>query len=86
MKNKRMFIVKYLPATNYKGERFRITDTRHKGRSKIYSWNYDIGYLTDQAEKIFNTLGIKIEGYSEPWTEDTKVYFFTDDFGTMLDI
>ena len=84
MRNKRMFVAKYLGPTNHKGARFKITDTRHRGISKIFSWNYDLGYLTEQATTKLENLGINIDGYSEPWTEDDKVYLFTDDFSTLL--
>jgi len=29
-------------------------------------------------------MGIKIDGYSEPWTEDNKTYIFSHDFSTQL--
>ena len=82
MKNKRMFVVKVLASDN--GKRFRITDTRHRGVSKLYGWDYSLNGLTDQASAIFKKQNIKISGYSEPWTEDNKVYFFSDDFSTPL--
>ena len=82
MKNKRMFVVKVLANDN--GKRFRITDTRHRGVSKLYAWDYSLNGLTDQASAIFKKQNIKISGYSEPWTEDNKVYFFSDDFSTPL--
>ena len=82
--NKRMFIAKYLGATDTKGTRFKITDTRHRGKSFIYSWDYRKNGLTDQALEVFKQCNIKIEGYSEPWTSDNSNYFFTSDFKTML--
>ena len=82
MKNKRMFVVKFLASGN--GTRFRITDTRHRGVSKLYSWDYSLSGLTEQAFAIFKKQNIKISGYSEPWNEDDKVYFFSDDFSTSL--
>jgi len=84
MKNKRMFVVKSLSATNHKGRRFRITDTRHRGVSKIFSWDCSYGFLTEQASTVLSKLGIKIDGFSEPWTEDDKIYLFSDDFSTPL--
>jgi len=84
MKNKRMFVIKYLSATNHKGTRFRITDTRHKGNSKIYSWNYKYNGLLDQATKILNDKGINVDGYSEPWTEMDKVYIFSNNFNCQI--
>ena len=83
-KNMRMFVVKYLGATDHKGTRLKITDTRHRGKSFTYSWNYKLGYLTAQALDIFKRQGIKIVGYSEPWTEDSKTYLYTDNFETLL--
>ena len=82
--NKRMFKAKYLGPTNTKGTRFKITDTRHRGKSFIYSWDYSKNGLTDQALEVFKQCNIKIEGYSEPWTSDNCSYFFTSDFKTML--
>ena len=84
MKNKRMFVAKYLGPTNYKGTRFRVTDTRHRGKSRIFSWDYSLGYLLEQATTKLESLGIVISGYSEPWTEDDKVYIFTDNFSTLM--
>ena len=84
MNNKRMFVVKYLSSTTHKGTRFKITDTRHRGVSKIFSWDYSYGFLTDQASTVLSKLGIKIDGFSEPWTEDDKIYLFSDDFSTPL--
>ena len=84
MKNKRMFVVKYLGPTDTKGTRFKITDTRHRGKNRIFSWDYSLGYLTEQATTKLKSLGINITGYSEPWTEDDKVYLFSDDFSTLL--
>ena len=97
MKNKRMFVVKYLSSTTHKGTRFKITDTRHRGVSKIFSWDYSTdtrhrgvskvfsyGFLIDQASTVLSKLGIKIDGFSEPWTEDDKIYLFSDDFSTPL--
>ena len=82
MKNTRMFVVKFI--SNNNGTRFRITDTRHRGQSKLYSWNYEQNGLTSQASDIFKKRKIKISGYSEPWNEDNKVYFFSNDFKTQL--
>jgi len=84
MENKRMFVAKYLAPTNYRGSRFKIIDTRHRGKSKTYSWDYSLGYLTEQATTVLQKRGIVLDGYSEPWTEDDKVYLFTSDFKTML--
>ena len=84
MKNKRKFIAKYLSPTNHKGARLKITDTRHCGVSKIFTWDYALGYLTEQATTKLEKIGIIIDGYSEPWTDDDKVYLFTDDFSTSL--
>ena len=84
MKNKRMFVAKYLGPTNYRGTRFKITDTRHRGINRIFSWDYSLGYLTEQATTVLESLGITVTGYSEPWSEENKTYIFTDDFKTTL--
>jgi len=84
--NKRMFVVKYLSATNTRGTRIRITDTRHRGKSIIKSWDYSLNGLTEQAINILlNEFGIIITGYSEPFTEMNKVYLFTDNFSSTLE-
>jgi|TARA_R110002020_G_scaffold7979_4_gene32974 hypothetical protein len=83
MKNKRMFVVKFL-ASSSGSIRFRITDTRREGKSKIYSWDYKLNGLLDQASAIFKNLNIEISGYSQPWTEDDKLYLFSNDFSTRL--
>lgn len=80
-----MFIAKYLSSTAHKGTRFKITDTRHRGVFKIFSWDYSYGFLTDQASTVLSKLGIKVDSFSEPWTEDDKVYLFSDDFSTPLE-
>lgn len=82
--NRRMFVAKYLGATDTLGTRFKITDTRHKGKSMTFSWDYELGYLTEQATEKLESMGIKIDGYSEPWTEDNKTYIFSHDFNTQL--
>tara|TARA_R110002110_G_C12861455_1_gene660594 strand:+ start:102 stop:371 length:270 start_codon:yes stop_codon:yes gene_type:complete len=82
--NKRMFKAKYLGPTNTKGSRFKIIDTRHKGKSFTYSWDYSKrNRTTGQALEIFKKCNINIEGYSESSSEDYW-YFFTSDFKTML--
>ena len=82
--NRRMFVAKYLGATDTLGTRFKITDTRHKGKSMTFSWDYELGFLTEQATEKLESMGIKIDGYSEPWTEDNKTYIFSHDFSTQL--
>tara|TARA_R110000744_G_scaffold228642_3_gene346655 strand:- start:1400 stop:1681 length:282 start_codon:yes stop_codon:yes gene_type:complete len=82
--NKRMFKAKYLGPTNTKGSRFKIIDTRNRGKSLTYSWDYSKRGLTDQALEIFKKCNINIQGYSEPWNIDNANYFFTSDFKTML--
>lgn len=83
-KNMRMFIAKYLPPTNYLGARCKITDTRHNGRSVVYSWDYELSYITEQALAIFKKLGIEITGYSEPFHKLSSAYLFSPDFSTVL--
>ena len=81
-KNKRMFIVKRLAPTDFKGTRCKITDTRQQ-KSVIHGWDYGVGYLKNQALSIFSKLGIEIEGYSEPTGKD-YICLFTSDFETTL--
>jgi hypothetical protein len=84
MKNKRMFVVKYLSSTTHKGTRFKITDFCFSGISRIFPWDSNCGFLTIQAKKELEKMGIEINGFSEPWGEDDKVYLFSDDFSTPL--
>ena len=87
-KNKRVFIVKYLKATNTKGTRFKITDTMHKGKSFIYNWNdelplYRSMFLWHQALEVFEKCKINIE-YTNTKKEGVIEEFFSCDFTTML--
>ena len=83
-----MFVVKYLGATNHLGTRFKILDPRHKGKARTYSWDYSLNNLKEQAISVLRARGITFDGffdgYSEPWTENDKVYLFTSDFETSL--
>ena len=51
--NKRMFVVKYLSATNTRGTRIRITDTRHRGKSIIKSVRLAINKIDNSSVEIF---------------------------------
>ena len=84
MSNHRMFVAKYLGPTNTKGTRIKIMDCRFKNKSVTCSWDYELGLLITQALSIFDLCNIKITGYSEPWNEKDKTYFFTEDFSTEL--
>ena len=81
-KHKRMFTVRHLPADDYNGARCKITDTRNQ-KSVVHSWNYSLSGLENQALFIFEKLGIKIEGYSEP-TGKGYICLFSSDFKTTL--
>ena len=82
MQNLRMFEVKYLGATDKRGARVRITDTRNK-KSVLLKKHYDFDLAIDQAIHYLTSLGIKLE--HRAWNEiNGKDYLLTNDFSTQL--
>ena len=81
--NRRLFVAKYLSPTPTLGTRFKIVDLRHE-KSVVYSWDYSLGWLKEQAWSIFSQLEIPVEGYSIPSDSSNLIYFFTSDFSTIL--
>lgn len=81
MQNLRMFEVKYLGATNTRGSRVKITDTRFQ-KSVILSVSYKVTVL-EQAKEFLESKGIKL--VSRTWDERTKNdYLMTDNFMTQI--
>ena len=78
----RMFEVKFLSPTNYRGDRVKITDTRFE-KSVIISYNYEDRGTLETALKFLINKGIKYSSFSHD--EKTKKYFImTKDFETQI--
>ena len=63
---------KYLPATNHRGARVRVYDTR-RTEGVIISYNYEHNSFLDTAIEYLEEKGIEIEGT----TYDEKRYEYT---------
>jgi len=75
--------VKYYPATNCKGTRVRLYDTRHKAIVWL-SFSYFHGNIRDQAIDYLWKQGIESDGFT--YDEKTGVYtILTTNFSTDLD-
>ena len=82
MQNLRSFEVKYIPCTNTKPSRIKITDMR-SGRSIIVSYASEGGQGYEQAKAILESCGIPILYHS--WDESTQnSYLLTDNFETAM--
>ena len=77
MKNLQMIEIKYLAATNTKGARIKLIDTRFKV-SEILNYD-DIDDLINQAVKHLNNKGFDVifKSYDEL---NKKYYVFIDNF------
>ena len=83
MKNYRMFECKYLPVTDTKPMRMRITDTRFN-KSVVIS-RRDRDQFIDDCIDVLTAMGITLTGKS--WNEKTGMsYLFTEDFDTQLSL
>ena len=61
VKNTRCIEVKYLPPTNYRGSRIKISDKyREKTESKTFSFCYETGNVLQQAVDILTSNNIEI--------------------------
>ena len=84
--NFRTFTVKFLGATDFRGERVKITDTRHK-QSKILSYDYQMGNIAEQSITwLENNLGINIIGFSHNDTKNNTYQYIvmTDNFDKTI--
>jgi len=78
MKNLRMFEVKYVPATNTKGSRIKITDTRRKVSVTI-SYDSAGGQAYEQAYNYLQDRNIAILYHG--WDERTgHSFLMSEDF------
>jgi len=64
IKNLQFIKVKYLPATNSRGSRVRMTDTRLK-ESKVIDFDYTLNTIEEMAEKYLTAKGVPIIGKIE---------------------
>ena len=63
MKNFRTIQVKFLPPTNSRGARMKITESRfNKTDSKVLSYDYSFTDGVDQVIKYLESIGIEIAG------------------------
>jgi len=76
----RMFEIRYLGATDTKGSRLKVVDTRHN-QSKTLNKDYSFNLGIDQVFKYLDSLGIKIEGFS---TTKEKDFIVTRNFDILL--
>lgn len=82
MKNYRMFTVKYIGASNTKGSRVKIVDTRFK-KSVTVSYDHKFNRAADIGLDYLVKRGITISGESEDETTNLH-HFFTDNFDTQI--
>jgi len=76
--NTRAIFVKFLPPTNYRGERIKFSDNYRSGETKIVSFTYNIGNVIEQAFQHLQQSGFKIVGRAT--TKDNYI-FFVDNWG-----
>lgn len=81
----RAFSVNYLPATNVKGSRLKLTDEKN-GVSRIFSLNHECRDIEEQAQIFLNSEGIKI--VADTWIERkgkrATCFLLTEDFSTSI--
>ena len=78
----RAFKVKYLGATNTRGERIKIIDLRHK-KTIIISWDYHYDNIRDLVIDYLLSKNIKINSFI--WDEINSCYYLnTLDFKTQI--
>jgi len=82
MKNYRMFTVKYIGASNFKGSRVKITDTRFK-KSVTVSYDHKFNSSSDIGLDFLVKHGITVQGESEDETTGLH-HFFSDNFETQI--
>ena len=82
MEHLRCFVIKYYGATNTKGSRLKITDTRFN-KSIFLSFSYGNDWGKDQAVLFLRSK--KIEVSCMAWNETTgEDYLLTDNFETQI--
>ena len=82
-KNLHLIEVKYLPATNYRGSRYKMTSERF-GDSITKSYDYSLNSVQDMAVKWLKEHGQKIIGQCEGRKVDYIVLGAIDNSFTPL--
>ena len=83
--NKRIIQVKFLPPTNYRGDRIVLTEDRYEKTDKVtLSYSYKYNDAIEQAIEYLENKGIKIESKgqfkgitylsSDAWQSDEKEF------------
>jgi len=80
LKRLRCFTISYLPATNTKGSRIKIKDTRHE-KTVIIPFDYNFDNIKQGAFEYLKSIGIDILASSEIRQTDL---LFADDFADNL--
>jgi hypothetical protein len=78
----RGFKVRYLGATNHKGARVVIEDTRH-GDKRIISYDYSQRSIKEIAYNFLIDLGIELDGFTYN-EKDGSYTLLTTDFSTKI--
>ena len=76
----RVFSVKYLPATNTKPSRVKITDERF-GVSKTISYGFNSRDIYDEAEKFLAEKSISVNGLA---MGKNNCFLLSEDFKTQM--
>ena len=65
LKNYQLITVKYFGATNTRGSRLKLTDTRFNNKSKYIPFNYSLNNINDMAAEYLTSIGFIIAGQCE---------------------
>ncbi len=76
----RVFSVKYLPATNTKSARVKITDERHEV-SKVIPYDSDCRDIYEMAEKFLAEKSISVNGLA---MGKNNCFLLSEDFTTQM--
>ena len=82
MQNYRLIKVKFLPPTNFRGDRIRISEAKRSSdgavKSKTFSYNYGGGDTLEQAQEILTRNGWNVKGFG---TIEDYNYILCDNWG-----
>ena len=82
IKNHRLIKVKFLPPTNFRGDRIRIYEPKRSNddtvKSKTFSYNYGGGDTLEQAQEILTRNGWNVKGFG---TIENYNYILCDNWG-----
>jgi len=65
LKNYQLITVKYIGATNTRGSRVKLTDTRFNNKSKYIPFNYSLNNINDMAAEYLTEQGFLLAGQCE---------------------